>query len=68
MSGRRNVKPEPNILVRGEYRGFPPRCERCGWTGVASQEASPYINCVRAKDEPVAVRQARHQRAPVGAT
>ena len=67
MSGRRNVKPEPNILVRGEYRGYPPRCEQCGWTGVATQDASPYINCVRAADEDLTVRQARHQRTPVGA-
>ena len=64
MSGRRNVKPEPNILVRGEYRGYPPRCEQCGWTGVATQEASPYLNCVRDTDEDLDPDEVSEVHAP----
>ena len=36
---------------------WPPSCRRCGWSGVASAEASPYIAC---GGDP-----AKHHRAPV---
>jgi hypothetical protein len=56
---KKPTKAEANFLVRGEYRGYPPRCEQCGWVGVATQDASPYIACY---GDPT-----RHQRTRVGA-
>ena len=71
MPSRRNVKPEPNILVRAAYRDdWPPTCTRCanedegypGWQGEPNDTQSPYLACW---GDP-----ARHQRTPVrtGAT
>lgn len=61
MTGRRNVKPEPNLLVRAPYRDdWPPTCGQCGWRGEPNDRQSPYRAC---NGDP-----ARHQRTPVGAT
>lgn len=65
MSTRRNVKPEPNIMVRGAYRdGWPPICGHCidpktgtGWQGEPNDRQSPWIAC--------GGDHTRHQRTPV---
>jgi hypothetical protein len=62
---RRNVKPEPNLLVRAAYReDWPPTCAQCvvpgtgvGWQGEPNDQQSPYIAC---HGDP-----ARHQRSVV---
>ncbi len=57
---RRNVKPEPNILVRAPLRqNWPPACPAgCGFIGEPNDRQSPWIACY---GDP-----ARHQRPPVG--
>ena len=64
MSGRRNVKPEPNLLARRPYRDdWPPACPLgCGFTGEPNDQQTPYAACVigGVKDS------ARHQRPPLG--
>lgn len=64
---RRNVNPEPNLLVRAAYRqDWPPACPAgCGFVGEPNDTQTPWVYCGDGADE---ARQARHQRQPVRAT
>ena len=53
----KRAAPKPENVSRGAYRGWPPECMACGFTGCPCQESSPYIAC---GGDP-----AKHQRTPL---
>lgn len=56
----RKSAPRVQPTVSAPARSWPATCPACGWTGEPTDEQTPYVVC--------GGKQARHQRAKVGAS